>query len=105
MKSHHSIILFLTACTVTTIGCAATDASPPDNSEQQSIEITKELFDALSNDELSILILVEPWPDNFLPSSGSYEECVNLATPFTNLGENLLLQALQVCERRHPAEP
>jgi hypothetical protein len=77
----------------------------PEDVEKGSVPISKELYDALQIDQLAVYDPSNPWPDNYLTPSESYEECANLAIPFAEYDQVFLLKALQLCERRHPTDP
>ena len=108
MNIHHRMIILMSVTGIICFGCASTDA--PSNGGEAPIgtRVTKKFYEAMQAsdivDRARIYDTSIPWPDAFLPPSDSYEECAHHAIPLDNLDYRLLLNALRLCERRHPGE-
>lgn len=104
MRTYPVFLLLMAVSSSAFLGCVSPKPTTSESVEKRSVEVSKELYDALQDDQLAVYNPSNPWPDKFLPQSESYDECAHLAIPFAELDEVFLLKALQVCERRHPTD-
>ena len=108
MNINHRLIILTSVIGGACFGCASTEA-PSDGGEAPiGTRVTKELYDAMQasdiGDRARLYDTSIPWRDAFLPLSDSYEECAHHAIPIDGLDYRLFLNALRLCERRHPDE-
>ena len=89
-------------------GCVSTDAPSIGGEAPAGTRVTKELYEAMQasdiGDRARLYDTSIPWRDTFLPPSDSYEVCAHHAIPIDGLDYRLFLNALRLCERRHPDE-